>query len=616
MKGVNVRLLGLHIDGFGKFHDRTLSFTDGVNVIYGKNEAGKSTIHTFIRAMLFGLERGRGRAAKNDTYSRYEPWENRSEYEGWLEVESEGTVYRIERIFGKENRSLTVVNETKGLPEEPTKELFDEILGGLDETAYDNTISIGQLKSATDDSMVGELKNYIANMNNTGDVSLNITKASAYLKNQKKNLEAGLVPDASKEYTALMSEIKTLDNEVTSPEYENKLTAYEGARADVGDEIETAEADREALSKKAAESRSELAENGFSDRIFVEAAKAAGDNAYARYTEAKQACGEKSGRVVSIIDFVLAVLGAITALYLGATASSEYIFLAVICGAAAIACLVLGIVFMRRDGKLKSEMEEARAAVSDIFKKRLGNPEVSDEALASFDEKMNSFLAVADEMEESENSERKSLEKINGLREKQNSFSEQIEQQQRKQWELDKKLERLSACRTQAEALERTINENDRIREDIAAVDLAQETMTELSSSIRDSFGLYLNKEASGYIKGLTNGVYDSMSVDEDLNVFLNTPNKLVPLESVSSGTMDQVYLALRLASANLLRGDGEAYPLIFDDSFAQYDDERLASSLKWLSENYDGQMLIFTCHTREADVLDKEGVEYNYVHI
>ena len=50
-----MRLLDLHIDGFGKFHDRTVRFEDGMNLVYGKNEAGKSTLHTFIRCMLFGI---------------------------------------------------------------------------------------------------------------------------------------------------------------------------------------------------------------------------------------------------------------------------------------------------------------------------------------------------------------------------------------------------------------------------------------------------------------------------------------------------------------------------------------------------------------------------------
>ena len=144
-----MKLLELHINGFGKIHDRTISFSDGINVIYGRNEAGKSTLHTFIRGMLFGMERGRGRAARNDLYSKYEPWENSGTYEGWLRLEQGGVVYRIERRFRKDDRYLRIINETQGREEEPTLALMDRILGGLNETTYNNTISISQLKSAT-----------------------------------------------------------------------------------------------------------------------------------------------------------------------------------------------------------------------------------------------------------------------------------------------------------------------------------------------------------------------------------------------------------------------------------------------------------------------------------
>ncbi len=51
-----MKILDIYINGFGKFHGRNLSFEDGLNIVYGKNEAGKSTIHTFIRGMLFGIE--------------------------------------------------------------------------------------------------------------------------------------------------------------------------------------------------------------------------------------------------------------------------------------------------------------------------------------------------------------------------------------------------------------------------------------------------------------------------------------------------------------------------------------------------------------------------------
>ena len=92
-----MRFIELQIKGFGKFHDQVISFQDGLNVVYGKNEAGKSTIHTFIRGMLFGIQRQRGRASKNDLYTRFEPWENSGTYEGALRLEQGGNIYRIER---------------------------------------------------------------------------------------------------------------------------------------------------------------------------------------------------------------------------------------------------------------------------------------------------------------------------------------------------------------------------------------------------------------------------------------------------------------------------------------------------------------------------------------
>ena len=97
----------------------------------------------------------------------------------------------------------------------------------------------------------------------------------------------------------------------------------------------------------------------------------------------------------------------------------------------------------------------------------------------------------------------------------------------------------------------------------------------------------------------------------------MNTPSKLVPLEQVSSGTMDQVYLALRLAAAKLIQSEAsEQMPLVFDDSFVLYDEDRLRSALKWLSSAYTGQIIIFTCHQREAQMLTANQIPYTLITI
>lgn len=203
------------------------------------------------------------------------------------------------------------------------------------------------------------------------------------------------------------------------------------------------------------------------------------------------------------------------------------------------------------------------------------------------------------------------------MQEKQNNCGEIIEKQQKLQWELEKKLELLSNYKTQMDVLRRTLAENDRLSQEIAAIDLARDTMTELSSSIRDSFGLYLNKTASELIDGITGGIYKSVSIDENLNAYMNTPTRLVPLEQVSSGTMDQIYLALRLAAARLIQNDQEEpMPLVFDDSFVLYDEDRLQSALRWLSRSYGGQIIIFTCHQREAQMLTANQIPYHLIEI
>ena len=61
----------LKIKNFGKIRDKDMELSPGINVLYGENESGKTTTHTFIRSMFYGVRRLRGKAALNDTYTKY-----------------------------------------------------------------------------------------------------------------------------------------------------------------------------------------------------------------------------------------------------------------------------------------------------------------------------------------------------------------------------------------------------------------------------------------------------------------------------------------------------------------------------------------------------------------
>ncbi|MDO5416625.1 MAG: AAA family ATPase [Lachnospiraceae bacterium] len=658
-----MKLLDLHINGFGKFHDRSISFADGLNIVYGKNEAGKSTLHSFIRSMLFGMERQRGRAARTDQFSKYRPWDLKNGYEGRLRLESGGHIYRIERNFAN-SREFTVVDETAGREVEPTKALMDQLLCGLSETAYNNTISIGQLKSATDGGMVSELKNYIANMNTAGNMALNITKASAFLKAQKKELSRQMVPEAARSYTTLLGDIRNMEREISAPEYENHLTEYQARKAAARKELEQLQTEKEGLLQKIARGRQVLESSKFTDEASIQAYEEHGRNIYEVYTSSKSLCEKKSRTVWAVVSLVLGVLALAGAGFLlfrpwdglaqalsgmtdgsaasglvGGGAASGLSGLSGgglasgLSGGSAGGGLLLylpsllllmlsvllaaaGILRLVKNAGIRKDMEYNQKLLAEIFSRHLGDASVTAQAMEAFLGRMAEFRRLSQAIRASEHTVDGLTRQMEGLKAQQAGVTEEIEKQQKLQWELEKKLEHLANCKTQAEGLKDVLAENDRIAQELAAIDLAQETMTELSSSIRDSFGLYLNKEASQLIDGITGGIYNSMSIDENLNIFMNTKTKLVPIDQVSSGTMDQIYLALRLAAARLIQNGAERMPLIFDDSFVLYDDERLKTALKWLVEAFDGQIIVFTCHRREAQMLTANQVAYHLIEI
>lgn len=610
-----MKLLDLHINGFGKFHDCSIRFEDGLNVIYGKNEAGKSTLHTFIRAMLFGMERQRGRAARTDQFSRYKPWDLKGGYGGRLRLESGGHVYRLQRDF-QNPRDFTIVDETEGRQTEPTRAFMDRLFCGLNETSYVNTISIGQLKSATDSGMVTELKNYIANMNTTGNMALNITKASAFLKAQRKELERQQTPEAARTYTTILGDIRNLEREISAPEYENHLTEFQEKKAQAKAQLDTLQKEKEDLLQKIARGRQVLESSQFTDENSIEAYEAHGNAVYADYTHAKNLCEKASRKAAPPLFLALGILLAAGGAALMFSSQSGFRLPSLLLFLAALLSVGGGIYFLARNNGNRKDLDYSKKLLQEILSRHLGDETVSSEAMNAFSQRMAEFKrlsrAVLSSQETAANLE-KQMEEISI---RQSDFGAEIEKQLKSQWELEKKLEHLAALKTQAEGLKEIIRENDRISQELAAIDLAQDTMTELSTSIRDSFGLYLNKEASDLINGITGGIYNSMSVDENLNVFMNTKTKLVPMEQVSSGTMDQIYLALRLAAARLIQSGPEKMPLIFDDSFVLYDDERLRSALKWLASAVDGQIIMFTCHQREAQVLTAAQIPFHLIEI
>ena len=271
-------ITSININGFGKFANKTINFNDGVNVVFGNNEAGKSTTHTFIKSMLFGMKKRRSRASV-DVYTKYMPWDKDSKYEGTLNFNYKDKEYQIHRVFDEKVPLLEIRDLSNKSNVIKNPEIFlNKALNNLTIDSFDNTISIGQLKSAQDKTIVDELKKFIANLNTSGDMSINTLFAINLLKRRKEALQANLRVDATMLYNKQLGNIRNIEKELSNKNYENKLPEILKKKATESRKLEQNSDEIEDLKQSIVEKKIILDNYGFTSKddiqsLFVETNK-------------------------------------------------------------------------------------------------------------------------------------------------------------------------------------------------------------------------------------------------------------------------------------------------------------------------------------------------------
>ncbi len=139
----------------------------------------------------------------------------------------------------------------------------------------------------------------------------------------------------------------------------------------------------------------------------------------------------------------------------------------------------------------------------------------------------------------------------------------------------------------------------------IADLDLAMEVLTESFSEVRRSYGSVLDSKTTKIFSGITGGKYSGINVSKSLDITVQKADIFGSYDSayLSSGTLDQAYLSLRLALSELINDSNGALPIMLDDSLAQFDDNRQKIALEYLKEYSDkNQIIMFTCHKYLSD--------------
>lgn len=145
------------------------------------------------------------------------------------------------------------------------------------------------------------------------------------------------------------------------------------------------------------------------------------------------------------------------------------------------------------------------------------------------------------------------------------------------------------------------------------AAKISLDTIKEILTENRDNLIPKVKEFISNNLKKITNAKYSDILIDDSLNIFIYDYeySKYVDLNCLSVGTIDQIYFLFRLSITSI---EDNKLPLILDDCFSNYDDERLKNSLKFL-QNFN-QIILFTSTKREIEILNKLNINYNLVNL
>lgn len=637
----------LYIDGFGKFSDYSLNFSPSIQILYGENEAGKSTIHAFIQAMLYGIPKG---ASKKEVFFQYRPFSKALGFGGSLTFSHQGKSYCVQRDFLQGGEAhITILPQGEKLFE--GESFLQSVISPFSLESFKNTVSIRQLKSSTEREMVYELQAMLSNFQESGNVELNPQAALDYLEQEEARLREKMIPDATKRYSGLLGEVKNTHRSLSLLEAEEAQSSEEKSLKGLAPKEAMIEAtNREEsleLQRKVAEieeTREEwnrlsslLEKEGLNNKeeLLLEQEKML---QYLSHEQEEKELGKSSIFLYPLFCFFalcFAVLTTLSFLYAYTSVAlprfpffsmgfSAYLY-PFFCAFLLFLLLALSQrrIFTQQQRWVKQEKLEfeeilAKRNISTFLQFQNSSKEELREEGSSYTQAKvlqyyNTLLEKWGEKEELE----KSLALLEESYQKEKLLWLETSYKEKQKEQREELLRQYGILQNKADLIRPSLEENEKLQKKREAISEAKERIRQIAGEIRKSFAFHLNEDCGKALSEITGGRYDSLWIDEQLHIYVNAKEGFFPLEQASTGTIDQLYLALRLSMALLLqRENRDLLPLLFDDSFAMYDEKRLAASIGYLKKAYPAQILLFTCHHREEKILKELGIPFEQAEL
>lgn len=616
-----------NIGKFGKLENQKYQFAPQINVIYGANESGKSTLMQFLKAMLFGLEKTRVRKTL-DTYNRYEPWDTPAYFYGSMMFETGQQQFLLERNFYYKEKRARLVNIRDG--EELSVEYgdLDMLLGNVSAAAYENTCCIGQEQLLPGRELGVLLEDERSNLAQTGSGDFQLSKALQELEQKRKNAEKTrkeLEQQRLSHIHQLEVNQQVLERDIAGLKAQQEKqsmqqgTVQEQVRA-LQQQMESVQTAYQTVCRREQELQSTVAlEQSEWEQAEREQWKR---EQFRREQEKTDALQQKSGKNAGFSPLLL--IG-VAGLILAPVLRSAMDGFQKIAPALNIICIILilaGLVSAYRKSREKKTADSGqkhRQSVNDsVQNHREQDSRANDRANLQSVEREGRKAAPDQQLQRVCQQKSTLEEQLQQLKDQKKSLQLQAARQEgsgdQLQSQIQEKEVELENLTEQVAELQQETLDEQHAREDRDALELAAETMSSLAARMSKTLEHTLDKEMSEILAQITGNVHEQLQVTDGQGIVLAEQLQKRTPEAYSQGTMQQAYFSYRMAAGHMLMKE-EPLPFLLDETFANYDEERLRQTLRWLAEQ-ENQIFLFTCRETEMRLLTEEDIPFASIRL
>lgn len=634
----------LKINEYGKLHNKEIELSNNINIIYGNNESGKSTLFNFIINSLYGISKNKKGRDISD-FDKYLPW-GKEEFSGKIEYELDNKEkYEIYRDFKKKNpiiynKNHEDISKEFNIDKNKGNQFFEEQTK-INENIFLSTFAIMQKEVKLEKDVQNLLIQKISNIISTGKHNTSYKKAIERI-NKRQTDEIGTSRTRGKPINVINEKLTKIEQEkselgkevnIKQEKEESKKSLEETSKhktyeRNILKEIINIK-NNQKIEQEKINIKNNIADDNENKINYLEKEKSELEKEEKNLLNSKIKNKKKLLNKKILICLILFILMNIVQFIFVKNKLINYIF-SLTTATILIFYLLSNKIKNKNNKKIilnkKQEIENKINSLENEIKVLKNNKNNIEKEIEK--NKLENNLKKKLEIEKIKNkyndifSEKEIIEIINyenpeneidEIEKNINNDKIKVETINIELKNIEDKIERYSTIEEERGNL---LEERKNIEALERSMQIAKDTLTSAYEEMKNNINPQFVKQLSINISKITNEKYKNIIFNDKDGLIIELENgQYISADRLSVGTIEQIYLALRFAI--LMEITEEKIPVFLDEAFAFYDTDRLKDTLKYFNSEFkDRQIIIFTCTRREKEILESLEINYNYVEL